>query len=108
MERKGIRETVDVIKRINEEAGRSIFELDIYGMVDNSYKDEFEAMKKEFPSYIRYMGMADSSKTTEVLKNYFLLLFPTPVFPDLPESALRYTIPSNSSGIPARLPGAFR
>ena len=77
MEQKGIGETVDVIKRINEQAGQTVFELDIYGMVDNSYKDEFEEMKKNFPPYIRYLGMADSSKTTEVLKNYFLLLFPT-------------------------------
>ena len=37
----------------------------------------FNKIKEQFPEYIKYKGCIDSDKSVEVLKNYFLLLFPT-------------------------------
>lgn len=34
-------------------------------------------MKKKFPPYIKYCGTVSFDKTTEVLKEYFALVFPT-------------------------------
>lgn len=77
MREKGIEDAVNAVKKINEESGRTVYELDIYGQVDSEQTDWFDELKKTFPDYVRYKGCADFDKSVEILKDYFVLLFPT-------------------------------
>jgi glycosyltransferase involved in cell wall biosynthesis len=74
-EKKGVSEMIVAIEKINSEQVK--YHLDIYGSVDESYKVEFERLIQAAPDYIRYMGIADYKKTSEIFKNYFLHIFPT-------------------------------
>ena len=77
LKEKGIEDAVNAVKMVNEALGRTAYCLDIYGKVDARYEEEFAAFSKTFPDYIRYMGAADGSKSTAIIKDYFALLFPT-------------------------------
>lgn len=74
-EEKGVSEMIVAIEEINAEQVK--YHLDIYGSVDESYKLEFESLIQSAPDYIRYMGVSDYKKTSEIFKNYFLHIFPT-------------------------------
>lgn len=74
---KGIEDIVQVIEEINSKNEKNIYSLDIYGPIDSHYEDQFCRMKKKFPPYIKYCGTVSFDKTTEVLKEYFALVFPT-------------------------------
>lgn len=77
MKEKGIEDAIEAVKNINRENNRTICTLDIYGQIDNDYKERFEEIQSILPDYIKYKGLVDFDKTTDVLKNYFALLFPT-------------------------------
>lgn len=77
MKEKGIEDAVEAVKLVNTAANKTIFELDIYGQVDNGQTDWFESLKKDFPAYINYRGLVKYDESTNVLKKYFALVFPT-------------------------------
>ena len=77
MKEKGIEDAVRAVQVVNEELGKTIYSLDIYGQVDVEQTAWFENLKCAFPEYVRYCGVVDYDKSTDVLKNYFALLFPT-------------------------------
>ena len=77
MKEKGIEDAINVVRNINEKAGKNVYELDIYGPVDPKQIEWFEVLKKNFPAYVHYKGMVSGDKSVDALKNYFLLLFPT-------------------------------
>lgn len=77
MKEKGIEDIIHAVEDINEKYGSKKFALDIYGQIDEGYRDSFESMIKKFPDYIRYCGTVPFDKSTEALKNYFALVFPT-------------------------------
>lgn len=77
MKEKGVEDAVNVIKDINQEAGRDLLVLDIYGQVDNRQVEWFENLQKEFSPAIKYGGLVPFDRSVEVLKEYFALLFPT-------------------------------
>ena len=77
MKEKGIEDAINAVIKANEKLQTTAFSLDIYGQVDGNYETLFTDIKKSLPSYIKYMGMADGSKSTSIIKNYFVLLFPT-------------------------------
>ena len=74
---KGIGDAVEVVKKVNENFGRVVYTLDIYGRVDDDQTDWFNILQASFPEYIKYKGCVEYNKTTNVLKDYFALLFPT-------------------------------
>ncbi len=74
---KGIEDAVNAVTEINEKEHATIYTLDIYGQVDDGYKEEFEHLTKTFPDYIRYKGTVDPRESVSTIKNYFALLFPT-------------------------------
>lgn len=74
---KGIEDIVQVIEEINSKNEKNIYSLDIYGPIDSHYEDQFCKIKKKFPPYIKYCGTVSFDKTTEALKEYFALVFPT-------------------------------
>lgn len=77
MREKGIEDAVNAVVSVNTALGFQAFSLDIYGQVDPAQKEWFENLKEHFPHYIHYCGSVDSNKSVEVLKKYFVLLFPT-------------------------------
>lgn len=77
MQEKGIEDAIKAVKNINENSKEIIYTLDIYGQIDKNYKERFEKLSKAFPEYIKYKGLVPFSKSVDVLKEYYLLLFPT-------------------------------
>lgn len=77
MKEKGIEEAVDAVIAVNKEMGRVVYTLDIYGQIDNNQVEWFKNLEERFPTYIKYKGLVDFDKTSYVLKDYFMLLFPT-------------------------------
>lgn len=80
MKEKGIEDIVDAVISINNKNKDEIYKLDIYGQVDVSQEEWFEKLRKSFPNYISYKGAVPSDKSVEILKKYFLLIFPTRFF----------------------------
>lgn len=74
---KGIEDAINAVRFVNEQYGRIVYTLDIYGQVDSSQIDWFEKLKASFPDYVQYGGIIPFDKSVEVLQNYFALLFPT-------------------------------
>ncbi len=74
---KGIEDAVEAINHINRKYGENTCKLDIYGLVDDTYIERFDALKREFPEYISYGGCVEADKSAEFLKGYNALLFPT-------------------------------
>lgn len=77
MKEKGIEDAVNAVEEINKQYGESIFTLDIYGQVDPSQAEWFENLKKKFSNDIKYKGLVPFDQSTNVLKEYYALLFPT-------------------------------
>ena len=74
---KGIEDAIEAVKLLNNKLGQVMYELDIFGIPDKAYIERFENLQRQFPPYIHYRGLVDYSKSTEVLRDYYLLLFPT-------------------------------
>jgi len=77
MKEKGIEDAALAVEKANTRLGYVAYTLDIYGQVDVNYKERFEEIKKTFPKEVSYSGVVDFRESTNVLKNYFALLFPT-------------------------------
>lgn len=77
MKEKGIEEAIEAVKRINAHKGRVAFTLDIFGQIDDQYKEEFEGIKRRFPGFISYEGIVEANNSVKTLKEYDALLFPT-------------------------------
>lgn len=77
MREKGITEAAKAIAEINFGCGKKVAYLDIYGQVDDSYKEEFDLILEKYKDCVRYRGLVDSDKSVDILKNYYALLFPT-------------------------------
>lgn len=73
-EKKGIEDAFRAARAINEELGRRVVELDIYGPVDKDYEGKLECLVGE---ETRYCGVIPPNESVGVLKDYFALLFPT-------------------------------
>ena len=73
---KGIESAIYVVDRLNKEQNSNIVELEIYGPIQEDYKDRFGQLLKQY-NCIKYNGIIDYNKTTEIIKQYYLLLFPT-------------------------------
>lgn len=65
MKEKGIEDAIDAIQSINEDAGRVICSLDIYGRIDDGYVERFEKVLKQITNAIQYKGMVPYDKSVE-------------------------------------------
>lgn len=77
MKEKGIEDAINAVKYVNEKYNETVFTLDIYGQIESNQTEWFENLKKTFPEYINYGGCVEFDKSTDVLKDYLALLFPT-------------------------------
>ena len=76
-ESKGIAYAIDAVKAANEVLGGSFIHLDIYGIVAPEYQETFEGLLAAHGDFVSYGGVVDFDKTTDTLRSYFLMLFPT-------------------------------
>lgn len=76
MDEKGITEAIRSVKRINELKKCEYCTLDIYGPIEDSYKEQFEKELKGCGA-AKYCGVIEYSNSVGVLSQYDLLLFPT-------------------------------
>lgn len=75
-EEKGITDAILSIDRYNRNHHAKV-KLDIWGQVDDSYKDKFDELLKEYDGCITYKGKVPYNESVEVLTNHIALLFPT-------------------------------
>ena len=79
---KGIENISQIVTVINQEKRRRVFELDIYGQVDEKDANWFNKFSNKYhitedTSFIKYKGFAPFDKSVEILSTYFSLVFPT-------------------------------
>lgn len=77
VEKKGIEDAVKAVCAVNGELGRTAFTLDVYGPVDEAYRERFEALMASAPEEVQYRGSVPFDRSVELLKGYYALLFPT-------------------------------
>lgn len=77
VEEKGIEYAVEAVKKANETLGGDFIHLDLFGMIADRYKEQFERLAADNADVATYCGVLKFDKTTETLRNYFALLFPT-------------------------------
>lgn len=77
MKQKGIEDAVYAIEKINNSLGYEAYTLDIYGQIEFSEEEWFARLKNEFSPAVTYKGEVPFDESVNVLKNYFMLLFPT-------------------------------
>ena len=74
---KGIEDALNAVNKINKKAGRTVYEVDVYGRIDPAQTEWFDALCKHAPPWFSYRGVAASNESVEIISQYFLLLFPT-------------------------------
>lgn len=79
-QKKGISDAIQACDRVNKEAGKTLCTLDIYGPIDENYASEFSELCEKHSDFVSYKGVANPSESVEILKNYYMLLFPTLYF----------------------------
>ena len=76
-EKKGIEEAICCIQSVNCKYNRKVYELDIYGQVDENYESHFYELLRGAGECVNYKGVVSPSESVNILKDYFALLFPT-------------------------------
>lgn len=76
MAEKGMTDAIKSISNYNSNHTVKA-KLEIWGPVDELYKDEFNQLLKENEDCVEYMGCVDFDKSVEVLTDHVALLFPT-------------------------------
>lgn len=77
MKQKGIEDAVFAVNELNQKRGKLVCILDIYGPIQDEYKEEFFALCNAYSFCVFYKGIASPEKSVEILKDYYMLLFPT-------------------------------
>lgn len=75
-EEKGITEAIEAVRKYNQEYKEQVT-LNIWGPVDEKYKETFEKLLKLAGASVNYRGCVDYSESVEVLTDHLALLFPT-------------------------------
>lgn len=97
MEEKGIADAANAVIAANRHYGRRVCTLDIYGQTDPGQTEWFEHLRSQFPPEIRYCGTVPYGQSTEVIKAYHALLFPTKFYT---EGIPGTVIDAYSAGVP--------
>lgn len=74
---KGISDAVEAVSIANGKNDGVEYSLDIYGSVSDEYSNEFYDLLSKNKAFVRYEGVADSKKSSEVINRHDVLLFPT-------------------------------
>ena len=73
---KGISIASECIQKINKDYNQHICDLDLYGDIGDEYKEDFEQILRT-NEFIHYKGIVKPFESVDVLKKYYMLLFPT-------------------------------
>ena len=95
--KKGIEDAIFAVHNINNKNKNIKYKLDIYGQIDSNYKDKFMKLVEENKPYVKYLGIVPYDKTVDIIKNYYLLLFPTKFYT---EGIPGTIIDAYASGVP--------
>lgn len=74
---KGIGVAVKAIATVNQQLGAGTAQLDIYGPIEQEYKDEFNTLLRQYEGFVNYCGSIPSSEAVSILKDYYMHLFPS-------------------------------
>jgi len=74
---KGIIDAINAVYQINRKEGKKVFFLYIFGSIEQDFEDDFNQAIFNSDSSARYSGVVEFEESTEVLKDYFALIFPT-------------------------------
>lgn len=74
---KGIVDAIHSVKEVNRRLGAKIVLLDIYGPIGEQFNEEFSKEIEENKEFCSYKGVVEQDCSVEVLKEYYILLFPT-------------------------------
>ena len=75
---KGIEDAIEAVRYVNSTLGRTVYNLDIYGLPDEEYIERFEELKKGFEPFINYKGYVQgTAASSKELHTCFAMLFPT-------------------------------
>lgn len=74
MEQKGITDAMTAVEQLCSEGEQC--SLDVYGPVDDGYKQDFERIIKSSP-HVEYKGCVAPEESVEIVAGYDALLFPT-------------------------------
>lgn len=77
MAEKGITDAIDAVADINGKRGYTVAKLDVYGPIEESYREEFDKLICQHSDCVTYKGSVDSQNSVQTLQSYFALLFPT-------------------------------
>lgn len=78
MKEKGIEDAVNAIITANTKWGSNVFHLDIFGQIEKGQEEWFDNLMAETDSsVVSYGGLIPFDQSTNVLRNYYGLLFPT-------------------------------
>ena len=77
MREKGIGTAAQAVLDINRSSGSRKAALDVYGPIENGFEEELRQYVESSDGAISYKGVADFSSSVDVLKKYYMLLFPT-------------------------------
>lgn len=74
---KGIGTAAEAVMAINRKTDRRAATLDVYGPVEPSFRGAFERLVHTSGGAVRYMGVAPPEDSVRILREFFMLLFPT-------------------------------
>ena len=77
MKAKGIEDAAKSIREANSLCNDKQLQLVVYGMIEDGEAEWFNSLKEEYAVEMHYGGMIPFNQSTEVLKQYYGLLFPT-------------------------------
>ena len=75
MKEKGVETAIEAVEAINKSSGREVCKLDIYGRIDDGYKNRFEELMQTVSSAVNYKGMVPYDKSVEAIKDYYAFCF---------------------------------
>lgn len=76
MAEKGVTDAINSVVEYNSVHDAKVY-LDIWGPIENEYKEEFEVLLKENADSVTYGGRIDFRSSVEIISNHIALLFPT-------------------------------
>lgn len=74
---KGIEDAIDAICQVNQNMGKVVATMDIYGPIPKEYHTTFEKRLAETNGTCCYRGIVSPKKSVDILKKYYVMLFPT-------------------------------
>lgn len=76
---KGIEDAIEAICEANQKVKNTSYCLDIYGEIDETYRNKFYSFVNENSEYVSYKGVVKPENCPEIISMYDALIFPTRV-----------------------------